>query len=299
MFIFGWNAGLVKDSIRNYHASALVCTPSHYFPLHMRNIAGWFLDNVLMPYVLRYLPTHGLLQIGEPGKGKTPVAEILAFQLSIYLILDYYAKEGNMPAKVMYKITSNLDFLRGEPGSTFLPIIVDDLDLPSELTARIKAVLAVGEVKSLTYQRWSSASFVQGQPRIINANQYDASADPNPSGFINIKHPEFYAMIQGSFHEKATRADIMAILKRSVVLLTTKTGVYARIPSGEEAEVPFIPFDNKTDFIEDEAKHTYKSYKQGSRGKEKERGCSTLSCASEASPGPVNSKDDYGELDTP
>jgi hypothetical protein len=50
--VFGWSAGLVKDSIRNYHASAMVATKTRYFPLHLRNIAGWFIDDVLFPYDL-------------------------------------------------------------------------------------------------------------------------------------------------------------------------------------------------------------------------------------------------------
>ena len=263
--IFGWSAGLVKESIKSYRSSAMVATKTTFFPLHMRNIAGWFLDDVLIPYVLKYLFVGGLVQIGEPGKGKTPIAEILAFQLSLYSILEEFSKTGQCSAEVAYKITSNMDFLRGEPGSKFLPIVVDDLDLPAELMARIKALLSVGEVKSLTYQRWSASCFVQGQPRMVNANQYDAEAERDPGVATAIPHASFFAMVRPAFHEKATSCDIMAVFKRAVVVLTTKLGVYARVPNGEEVEVPFIRFGQKTDFLEDGAKEVYRAYKKGDR----------------------------------
>ena len=94
--IFGWSAGLVKESIRSYHASAMVATKATFFPLHMCNIAGWFLGDVLTPYVLQHLFVGGLVQIGEPGKGKTPIAEISAFQFSLYNILEELAKQEDV-----------------------------------------------------------------------------------------------------------------------------------------------------------------------------------------------------------
>ena len=55
----------------------------------------------------------------------------------------------------------------------------------------------------------------------------------------------------------------MAIFKRAVVLLATKLDVHARIPNGEEVEVPFIRFGQKKDFLEDGANDVYHAYKNG------------------------------------
>jgi hypothetical protein len=75
------------------------------------------------------------------------------------------------------KTQTVMKFFRGEPGNIYVPIILDDVDLPAEFSSRIKSALAVGDRKALSYQRWSAARFDQGQPRIVNANQYDATAE--------------------------------------------------------------------------------------------------------------------------
>lgn len=44
----------------------------------------------------------------------------------------YHILVDSVKTEVSYKITSNLDFLRGEPGSKYMPIVLDDIDLNTQ-----------------------------------------------------------------------------------------------------------------------------------------------------------------------
>ena len=78
--------------------------------------------------------------------------------------LYHLAKDRVRDIAASYNITSNLDFLRGEPASKYQPVCIDDMDLHLQPISKVKAVLACSEKKSTTYQRWGGASFATTRP---------------------------------------------------------------------------------------------------------------------------------------
>jgi hypothetical protein len=266
--IYGWNAGLVEKSLRNYAASNALAEPVLFYPLTLKDVSGWFLDDVLAP-IVPHLLDHTVLFLGEPGRGKTVIAEILAQAFSLYHIL-----QDGVDEEMSYKITSDLDFLRGEPGSKYRPAVLDDIDLQKQPIVKCKAVFASSEVKSMTYQRWGGTAFVQMQLRIVCDNKYDETAEPDihaagafgvPAGHIS--HTHFMDMVRPAFNESARAADLMGIMKRTAVVVNTKKAVYVRLPGQDEVSVRRVKLDpkDKQDFIADECKEYLRAYKKGNK----------------------------------
>ena len=193
--------------------------------------------------------------LGEPGAGKTPVGEILDFATSLYLVL-----KDRVPKKPGYKVTSNTDFLRGEPADKYTPIILDDPGSDEIIPAAMKSLLAVSEKKSVTFQRWSGACYGQGQLRIVTENKYDAEALPDDHNG-NISNDMFLALIRPAFHIQASNADIWALCKRAAFVINTKHGVVFRSP-GLKTKIEWVPraASEKHDFIEDQIKPVLSSF---------------------------------------
>ena len=63
---FGWNAGLVKESLRSYALGNNLAEPVRFHPLTLKKVSGWLLDFVLVE-VAPYLFDHTVMFIGEPG----------------------------------------------------------------------------------------------------------------------------------------------------------------------------------------------------------------------------------------
>ena len=104
-------------------------------------------------------------------------------------------------------------------------------------------------------------------------NEYDPKAEPvndlpilaQRQGAISyIKHEDFLEMLDPSWYLKdKSVANVLAVLKRTNVILNTKTFLYVR-PAGEE-EVPVlrIPLDDKTDLLHSESRAIYDRHRKG------------------------------------
>ena len=65
--IFGWDRGLVMQSLKNHLADAGLAKPVSDYPLALHDIAGWFLDDVLadlVPYLQENRGRHGIVDLG-------------------------------------------------------------------------------------------------------------------------------------------------------------------------------------------------------------------------------------------
>jgi len=177
----------------------------------------------------------------------------------------HYILEDDADMKPMYKITSNLDFIRGEPPCKYMSVVVDDADMNTWPIATAKTITSVSAKKSITYQRWNGSVFEQQQARYICDNKYEESyVHDVPEEAQSIPHEPFLKMIECAFDDKATHADIMAVCKRAVIVVNGKLACYLRLPGIEAKPVIRIPYTNgKTDFLTEQCKPNIAKYKAG------------------------------------
>ncbi|CAK8996450.1 unnamed protein product [Durusdinium trenchii] len=255
--IFGWTAGLVKESLRGYANSNIFVEPTHnYFPT-MHDLSNLFLEEVLCP-LLPDMKTKTLVMLGNAGAGKTPAAQAIAMAFSEYWILRAGHEHELRPS---FRLSNSLENLRGEPGLRERPDILDDSDMSNIPLPKVKAFLDSSLAETFTVERWTATKFVLNQLRVICDNRVHAEAEEGLKiGQTEIPFHVFMDYIKTAFHEKAQREDIQACLKRSHFILNMNEAIYVRPAGAGELPVRIVRYpetDNREvikDFIAPEGK---------------------------------------------
>ena len=91
------------------------------------------------------------------------------------------------------------------------PDIFDDGTLPEQPFKKLKAFTDVGNIESMSKERWGAAKWVKGQPRIYCVNDYDRNAEPkndlpilsHRQGIISyVAHKDFLNMLEPAWCPK-------------------------------------------------------------------------------------------------
>ena len=127
---------------------------------------------------------------------------------------------------------SDFDFFRGVHLDKSIPALYDDGEIGNEPIKKKKAFSDVGDTETILKERWTAAKFVMHQLRVILDNQYDPSAEPEDTLVDNIPRATFMKMVRPAIWFIA-EADAMAILKRAVFIVFSKSHIYYRTPSAQ------------------------------------------------------------------
>lgn len=77
-----------------------------------------------------------------------------------------------------FRQASELGFFRGQCGSIFRPDIFDDGTFSEQQFKKIKAFTDVGNIESMSEERWGAAKWVKGQLRMYCVNDFNAALEP-------------------------------------------------------------------------------------------------------------------------
>ena len=155
--IYKWSAVLVEKSLRNLANDGVLAQVHESWPLTLYDI-----DNRLLRALAPMVPSLSEKAVwfhGEPGAGKTPVARTLAMAISRQCI-NKLGKDGQ--ATPSFRQASEFDFFRGQSGSIARPDIFDDGSLSEQPFKKVKAFTDVGNIESMSKERWGAAKFCQG-----------------------------------------------------------------------------------------------------------------------------------------
>ncbi|CAK0886200.1 unnamed protein product [Prorocentrum cordatum] len=241
----GWPIGLVEKSLRSLAAEGalakkefgnIVTLCDEHFNLRVLNVMADLISSNL-----------SLVLIGEPSVGKTPLGR--AFLMA--MCRRSARANGLDPARCPIRVTPEIDFLRGEPGDILMGGFVDDGRsnlLPPKM---VKALLDVGR----------ATPWKMGEPRCMA----DQACDPNAEKldrWPSVTFKEFFELVRPAFHETATRACMLASLKRAAFLVNTQEHLYWRPPGTEEKDVQRIHFKGEA-FLTGEGERLCQLQKDG------------------------------------
>ncbi|CAK0841997.1 unnamed protein product [Prorocentrum cordatum] len=251
----GWPIGLVEKSLRSLVAEGalakkefgnVVTLCDEHFDLRVLNAMADPISS-----------NHSLVLIGGPNVGKTPLGR--AFLMA--MCRRNARANGLDPARCPIRATPEIDFLRGEPGDILMGGFVDDGRsnlLPPKMA---KALLDVGQYESMCWARWGATKWKKGEPRCMADQTYDPNAE-KLDRWPSVTFKEFFELVRPAFHEKATRACMLAFFKRAALLVNTQEYLYWRPPGTEEKDVQRIHFKGET-FLTDEGKRLCQQQKDG------------------------------------
>ncbi|CAE7356601.1 unnamed protein product, partial [Symbiodinium sp. CCMP2456] len=128
------------------------------------------------------------------------------------------------------------------------PRVFDDGNLNLEHPAAVKAVTEVSGIDRKTMARWNAASYAKNQLCQVCSNPYDRSVEPDMPPNTNsdtIPFEVFFKLVRPSFHKDFDEEDLMAIFKRSLVVVFTEKGIYTRLPSINRDPVKRVAWPDK------------------------------------------------------
>eukprot|EP00971_Amphidinium_carterae_P280238 5563419-Amphidinium_carterae.1 len=207
------------------------------YPLTLYDLSNWSIVKLIIP-VLRTAVIKGVMWIGEPGLGKTPLANTIATPMSAY-----WHEREDVPGVPSFKTGTDLDFFRTDPGRKTVPSIFDDGTTSSVDINHLKSFLDVQAEDPAVRARYNAAKLEQHQFRQLCTNTYDSECEPMPYELAtNIPHADFMTLVRPAFRKDASRADIVATMKRAWTVVLGKNQVYMRSPDATEVEAMVFPY---------------------------------------------------------
>ena len=101
----------------------------------------------------------------------------------------------------------------------------------------------------MSKERWGAPKWVKGEPRIYCVSAFDSNQEPKDdlpimakrAGQISyVTHEACAKMLDAAWYPKeANDANVMAVLKRTHLIVNTKTFLYIRPAAGEEKRLFF------------------------------------------------------------
>ena len=256
--IAGWPEGKVRIMAQNKSKASNGATLQKGFPLTTFSLKP-FLAEKLLPVLYPLFVCYGVVALGWPGVGKTPalIAVILAMgRYHIHRLQEEDAVPGWRRAK-------SLDNFRHQVANVYEGIFLDDPNRENVSMADLKSFLTVEEEQT-TSGRYNDAKLTRNCMRAYASNDLDREDEPLDDSRIFITGEEFMKMTRRLFAGDK-QADVLACLKRSVVLLVGQHAVYLRLPNQDpEAPVHRIQVDElHKDFLSEKDKPLYSKYKLG------------------------------------
>ena len=256
--IAGWPEGKVRIMAQNKSKASNGATLQKGFPLTTFSLKP-FLAEKLLPVLYPLFVCYGVVALGWPGVGKTPalIAVILAMgRYHIHRLQEEDAVPGWRRAK-------SLDNFRHQVANVYEGIFLDDPNRENVSMADLKSFLTVEEEQT-TSGRYNDAKLTRNCMRAYASNDLDREDEPLDDSRIFITGEEFMKMTRRLFAGDK-QADVLACLKRSVVLLVGQHAVYLRLPNQDpEAPVHRIQVDElHKDLLSEKDKPPYSKYKLG------------------------------------
>ena len=231
--IANWPRALVEKALNALSAQQSLAQTQSFVPITLADVDPRILTTLRAFYPS--LRRRGLVMLSVPGIGKTPVG--IALQMSL-------SRDLNEPDGACYRLSSEMDFFRGESGRVGRGDIFDDGDISAQTVKAIKCFLDVSLVEAATWARWGGCRWVKGQPRMIMDNKVNVLAEP-AGDETTCSHEDFMNIISPMFPAGSLPSDKEAVLKRSNFMVQTEDWFYARVASEEKVLVQRVRFERK------------------------------------------------------
>ena len=199
------------------------------------------------------------MMLGWPGVGKTPA--LIAMMLAVGRYHIHRRQEDD--ARPGWRRAKSLDNFRQQIGRVYEGIFLDDPNRDSISVSDLKSFLTVEEEQT-TSGRYNDARLIRNAMRAYASNDLDQDDEPSADSRTFITGEEFLRLVRRVFAGDK-HADVLACLKRAVVIVFGHHAMYLRLPSQDPgAKVHRIAVDElHRDLLAEKDKPLYSKYKLG------------------------------------
>ena len=255
--IAGWPEAKVRDMCRNKSRGVAGARPNYDYPLRTYSMKS-FMSDFLLPLLYPLLVLRGVMMIGWPGVGKTPAVIVMMLAIG-----RYHISQLGLHEKPSWRRAKSLDNFRHR-----VPQIHDGvfLDYPRREKidmADLKSFMTAKEDQTCS-GRYNDVKLDRGQVRAYAGNHLTFEDEPEVDARTAISSKEFMKMLGKTFPGEK-EADVIAVLKRSVVFVLGKNALYLRLPSQHEDCVVhrIVSEDVHWDVLAPHDKYLVSQYKTG------------------------------------
>ena len=136
--LYQYPAATIEKALHNLSSGKALAGAVAGYPITLKDVHNWVLTDVVEP-LINSASQFSVIFLGPAGIGKTPLANAMCTSMSSY----WQHEHGINNAIPKFKSGNNLDFFRAEPGSIFVPAILDDGNMAMETIMAMKAFLDV------------------------------------------------------------------------------------------------------------------------------------------------------------
>ena len=203
--------------------------------LSLVDFKPWALNLIVTP-LLPFVLEHAIIWIGKSEIGKSPLSYTMANLKSAF----WKIQENSPDDKPCLQTANHLDYFRKERGRRTKPRVFDDGNLNLEQPASVKAVTEVSGIDRKTMARYNASSYEKNQFCQACSNPYDRHQEPPMAPKVSsdeVSFDTFFKIVRPSFHKDFNEEDLIAVFKRSAVVVFTEIGIYVRPPSTKKEHV--------------------------------------------------------------
>lgn len=256
--IAGWPEAKVKQMAQNKSRGVAGALSMTEFPLTTMSLKP-FMREVLLFYLYPLLLHFGVLLLGSPGVGKTPFVIVMAMALGRYHI----RRNGSDGLHPGWRRAKSLDNFRHRAPAVHEALFLDDPCRSKVNIADLKSFLSTDEDGTVD-ARYNDTRMVRNQLRAFASNDLPGENEDSGPRDTVISEQKFFHLLSDIFQGDKEK-DVLAVLKRSIMLMFSENALYLRLPSANrDALVHRINIEDlHKDLLADRDKPLYGKYKDG------------------------------------
>lgn len=256
--IAGWPEPKVRQMAQNKSRGVAGALSMTEFPLTTMSLKP-FMREVLLFYLYPLLLHFGIVLLGSPGVGKTPFVIVMAMALGRYHIRRN-GSEGLHPG---WRRAKSLDNFRHRCPMVHEALFLDDPCRSKVGIADLKSFLSTDEDGTVD-ARYNDTRMVRNQLRAFASNDLPGESEDSGARDTVISEQKFFHLLSDIFQGDKEK-DVLAVLKRSIMLMFSDNALYLRLPSANRGGLVhrINVEDLHKDLLADRDKPLYGKYKNG------------------------------------
>ena len=255
--ISGWPKAKVRTMAQNKAKGKDGAPLEHDFPLHTFSLKPFF-AKTLLPILYPLMVNYAFMLLGWPGVGKTPAAIVMMLAMG-----RYHQRRLGLLTPPGWRRAKSLDNFRHRLGQVHEGVFLDDPNREKIDLADLKSFVTAEENQTC-HGRYNDVKLAKNCCRVYATNDVQKEDEPEPDNRISIDNAEFLGLLKRTFPGDKP-ADVMAVLKRTVVFIFGLHALYLRLPS-QSADEPIYRInvdDLRKDLLAEMDKEFYGNYKSG------------------------------------